>query len=154
MKVRIIKKPTFEIVGIKRSCAKKGDCSKLWKEINSKLKENKIKHGRGYGISYNVKSKKEFSYLAGYKIKDTNIIRDLDLSTIEIMSQEYAIAFLKGRPSNSLIDEAWSYVKESYLGLKGYKIVNSPSLEVFPEGNKSSSDYEMELWIPVEPVDN
>ncbi len=153
MKVRIMKKPTFKIVGIKQHEIKRVDTLNLWKEINQRLKEHEIKKGRAYGIVFNYKSKKSFSYFAGYKISDIDIIRELDLSAIGILSQEYAIAYVKGRPSNSLIEKSLDYIKEDYLIRKGYKVSSDQIIEVYPEGNKSSNEYEMELWLPVEPID-
>lgn len=148
MKVRVMKKATLEIAGVKVMNTKKPGSVRLWKEVTTKVKEANLNVETGFGVSYGFNDKGAFNYMAGYRIKDVDAIRDLEFSTIDVMAKEYAVVFLKGKSSNT-IKAGWKYLKEEYIPRKNYEITKAPVVEVYYNGNRNSDDYEMELWVPI-----
>ena len=73
---------------------------------------------------------------------------ELGLSIKEIAEAEYAIVPVKG-PIPESIHHAWKYVLEIFFPETGYRHSGAPDFEVYSEGDMSSPDYQMELWIPV-----
>ena len=59
-----------------------------------------------------------------------------------------AIVPVKGAIPAS-IHHAWKYVLEVFFPETGYRHSGAPDFEVYTEGDMSSPDYQMELWIPV-----
>lgn len=66
----------------------------------------------------------------------------MNQETIALGPSTYAVFSLKG-PATAAIWEAWRYAKEHY------DLLEQPSVEVYPAGNRQSKDYEMEVWIPI-----
>ena len=87
-----------------------------------------------YGIRINDGSRKTYvTALAG---------EDNSLEMIALAPATYAIFKLKG-PATAAIWESFRYAK------KHFEMIDQPSVEVYPPGNRQADDYEMEVWIPI-----
>ena len=86
--------------------------------------------------------------LAGDYHADKVKAEELGLSIKDIPVAEYAIVPVKGAIPAS-IHHAWKYVLEVFFPETGYRHSGAPDFEVYSEGDMSSPDYQMELWIPV-----
>ena len=86
--------------------------------------------------------------MAAYDVADKAKADELGLFIKEIAEAEYAIVPVKGTIPAS-IHHAWKYVLEVFFPETGYRHSGAPDFEVYTEGDMSSPDYQMELWIPV-----
>ena len=87
-----------------------------------------------YGIRINDVSRMTYvTALAG---------EDNSLEMIALAPATYAIFKLKG-PATAAVWESFHYAK------KHFEMIDQPSVEVYPPGNRQADDYEMEVWIPI-----
>lgn len=86
--------------------------------------------------------------MVAYNVMDKAKAEELDLSIKDIPAAEYAIVPVKDSVPAS-IHNAWKYVLEVFFPETGYRHSGTPDFEVYSEGDMSSPDYQMELWIPV-----
>ncbi len=153
MDIKIVKKEAFEIAGMMRVEAKSTmDFGQLWQElIDSKGIEllTRIGSGQDYGACFNMKSESEFSYMAGFDVKDKALAVSEGLQILTIPAGNYAIIPIKGKVPDCIKD-GWQYVVSTFLPENGLKHAGTPDLEVYGEGDINSDDYEMQLWVPVE----
>lgn len=145
MEIKIEKKRAFKVAGIKAEGNGEDFFQKAWIKLFEKVAHHipeKLGDRQSYGACYG------FEYMAEYDVKDTEKAAGLGLETIEVPEAEYVVVKLRG-PMPGGIHEGWKYITEVFFPEQGYKHAGTPDFEVYSEGNMESSDYEMELWVPV-----
>ena len=151
MEVKIEKKQSFKIAGLKRKISDNRECPKLWVELFEKVSPEfleSIGTGECYGCCYNAKTQKDFIYMAAYDVKEEEKALKVGLEIVEISEAEYAVVKIKGAIPES-IHNGWKYIVGTFFPENGYEHSGSPDFEYYYEGDMESNDYEMELWVPI-----
>lgn len=151
MDIKIQKVPAFTVAGVKKKAIDSSMCPKVWDELFEKCSfENldKMGSGQSYGVCYDMEDAKVVNYMATYDVRDKVMARKLKLEVMEIPENEYAVVKLKGSITGC-IHEGWKYIMEVFFPEHGYMHSGDPDFEVYSEGDMSSPDYEMELWVPI-----
>ena len=151
MDIKIQKKPAFIVAGVLLEAIDNSKCPSAWEQLYAHHSiENLESLGRGqsYGVCSDVKEGEIINYMAAYDVTDKTKAEELGLSIKDIPAAEYAIVPVKG-PIPASIHNAWKYVLEVFFPETGYRHSGAPDFEVYTEGDMSSPEYQMELWIPV-----
>lgn len=156
MNVKIEKKQAFLIAGLSVKMNMKAKHSNilttLWKDLMEKEPFEfylSIGDGQSYGACYDLKAEDNFSYMAGFDVKNKELAKSNGLEILEIPEADYAIIELNGKVPDC-IHKGWEYVVGTFLPENGLKHAGTPDLEVYTEGDMDSNDYKMQLWVPVE----
>lgn len=155
MDIKIEKKETFKVAGVKAKGIEKSKCPEIWDSLFQKASFDdlqKLGNGKSFGVCYEINDVNVLNYMASFDMKDEQKAKELGLEILEIPKAEYAIVKLKGAIPNS-IHEGWKYVFEIFFPEQGYKHAGTPDFEAYSEGDMYKSDYEMELWVPIVKVD-
>lgn len=126
-------------------------CSQVWERLFARYKMEdflSIGEGQAVGVCHNVESPNRLDYMAGYIIEDIQKAKDLGMDILAVEEADYAVVQLKGKIPDC-IHEGWKYVMEVYFPEQGYVHSGKPDFEYYLKGEMNSSEYEMELWIPV-----
>lgn len=151
MDIKIQKKPTFTVAGVLLEAIDNSKCPSAWEYLyahHSLESLESLGSGQSFGVCSDVKEGEIINYIAAYDVTDKAKAEELGLSIKEIAEAEYAIVPVKG-PIPESIHHAWKYVLEIFFPETGYRHSGAPDFEVYTEGDMSSLDYQMELWIPV-----
>lgn len=151
MDIKIQKKPAFTVAGVLLEAIDNSKCPSAWENLynNHSLESlESLGSGQSFGICSDVKEGEIINYMAAYDVTDKAKAEELGLSIKDISEAEYAIVPVKGAIPAS-IHNAWKYVLEVFFPETGYRHSGAPDFEVYTEGDMSSPDYQMELWIPV-----
>ena len=65
---------------------------------------------------------------------------DDSMEMIALAPATYAVFKLRG-PATAAVWESFHYAK------KHFEMIDQPTVEVYPPGNRQAEDYEMEVWI-------
>ena len=151
MDIKIQKKPTFTVAGVLLEAMDNSQCPSAWEQLYANHSFESLEslgRGQSFGVCSDVKESEIINYMAAYDATDKAKAEALGLSIKEIPAAEYAIVPVKGAIPTS-IHLAWKYVLEVFFPETGYRHSGAPDFEVYAEGDMSSPDYQMELWIPV-----
>ena len=151
MDIKIQKKPAFTVAGVLLEAIDNSQCPSAWDQLYANHSFESLESmgsGQSFGLCSDVKEGEIINYMAAYDVTDKAKAEALGLSIKEIPAAEYAIVPVKGAVPTS-IHHAWKYVLEVFFPETGYRHSGSPDFEVYTEGDMSSPDYQMELWIPV-----
>lgn len=151
MDIKIQKKAAFTVAGVLLEAIDNSQCPSAWEQLyaNHSLESlESLGSGQSFGVCSDVKEGEIINYIAAYGVTDKAKAEELGLSIKEIAEAEYAIVPVKG-PIPESIHHAWKYVLEIFFPETGYRHSGAPDFEVYFEGDMSSPDYQMELWIPV-----
>ena len=151
MDIKIQKKPAFTVAGVLLEAIDNSQCPSAWEQLyanHSFESMESLGNGQSFGVCSDVKEGEIINYMAAYDVTDKAKAEELGLSIKEIAEAEYAIVPVKGTIPTS-IHHAWKYVLEVFFPETGYRHSGAPDFEVYTEGDMSSPDYQMELWIPV-----
>lgn len=151
MDIKIQKKPAFIVAGVLLEAIDNSKCPSAWEQLYAHHSFEMLEglgSGQSFGVCSDVKEGEIINYMAAYDVTDKAKAEELDLSIKEIPEAEYAIVPVKG-PIPASIHNAWKYVLEVFFPETGYRHSGAPDFEVYTEGDMSSPDYQMELWIPV-----
>ncbi|MCW6653247.1 AraC family transcriptional regulator [Aerococcaceae bacterium NML191292] len=151
MDVKIQTKSRFVVAGIKLENIETSSCPVAWERLFAQFSHDtlaRLGNGQSYGVCYDIENVKNLNYAACYDVTDVSKAKEMGLDIFEIDEAEYAILSLKG-PVPECIHEGWKYAMEVFLPENNYRHSGAPDFEVYREGDMSSSDYEMELWIPI-----
>ena len=151
MDIKIQKKSAFTVAGVLLEAIDNSQCPSAWDQLYSthgfEILES-LGSGQSFGVCSDVKEGEIINYMAAYDVTDKARAEELGLSIKDIPAAEYAIVPVKGIIPAS-IHHAWKYVLEVFFLETGYRHSGAPDFEVYSEGDMSSPDYQMELWIPV-----
>lgn len=155
MDYRIEEKEAFRIVGIKRHYYGPDDdesvVSKFWDELygNGILNEiSNLSTGTPQGVHgfIQVLSDRKVDYMIA-SISDKE--PPVGMSSQVIPKSSWAIFELTG-PVNKAIEDAWKRIFTEWLPTSNYKYAETIDIECFPyAGNKGTSDFKFEIWLPV-----
>ena len=151
MDIKIQKKPAFTVAGVLLEAIDNSKCPSAWEYLyahHSFESLESLGSGQSFGVCSDVKEGEIINYMASYDVTDKAKAEELGLSIKEIAEAEYAIVPVNGAIPTS-IQHAWKYVLEIFFPETGYRHSGAPDFEVYTEGDMSSPDYQMELWIPV-----
>ena len=151
MDIKIQKKPAFIVAGVLLEAIDNSKCPSAWEQLYANHSFESLEslgNGQSFGVCSDVKEGEIINYMAGYNVTDKVKTEELGLSIKDISEAEYAIVPVKGTIPAS-IHHAWKYVLEVFFSETGYRHSGAPDFEVYSEGDMSSPDYQMELWIPV-----
>jgi len=151
MDIKIQKKPSFTVAGVLLEAIDNSQCPSAWEQLyaNHSLESlESLGSGQSFGVCSDVKEGEIINYMAAYDVTDKAKAEELGLSIKDISEAEYAIVPVNGAIPTS-IQHAWKYVLEIFFPETGYRHSGAPDFEVYTEGDMSSPDYQMELWIPV-----
>ncbi|WP_373778308.1 GyrI-like domain-containing protein [Glaesserella sp.] len=151
MNIRIETKPAFKVAGLMVQATPQTDFFKLWQqlyEMGSHETFAEMGSGQSFGACYEMSSHGSFKYLAGYDICDENKARSFGLEILSVPESEYVVVELIGAAPQS-IQAGWKYILEKFFPEHGYKHAGTPDFEAYFEGDVCSSDYKMELWVPI-----
>ena len=155
MDIKIERKEGFKIAGIKAEGIENSKCPETWDTLFQRASLDdleKLGNCQSFGVCYEINNMDVINYMAAYDVKDEVKAKELGLDILEVPEAEYAIVKLKGAIPNC-IHEGWKYVMEVFFPEQGYKHAGTPDLEAYSEGDMYSSDYEMELWVPIAKAD-
>ena len=151
MDIKIQKKSAFTVAGVLLEAIDNSQCPSAWEQLYANHSFESLESmgsGQSFGLCSDVKEGEIINYMAAYDVTDIAKAEALGLSIKEIPAAEYAIVPVKGAIPAS-IHNAWKYVLEVFFPETGYRHSGAPDFEVYTEGDMSSPDYQMELWIPV-----
>lgn len=151
MDIKIQKKPAFIVAGVLLEAIDNSKCPSAWDQLYAHHSFEMLEglgSGQSFGVCSDVKEGEIINYMAAYNVTDKAKAEALGLSIKEIPAAEYAIVPVKGAVPTS-IHHAWKYVLEVFFPETGYRHSGAPDFEVYFEGDMSSPNYQMELWIPV-----
>lgn len=151
MDIKIQKKAAFTVAGVLLEAIDNSKCPSAWEYLyahHSLESLESLGSGQFFGVCSDVKEGEIINYIAAYDVTDKAKAEEMGLSIKEIAEAEYAIVPVKG-PIPESIHHAWKYVLEIFFPETGYRHSGAPDFEVYSEGDMSSPDYQMELWIPV-----
>ena len=151
MDIKIQKKPSFTVAGVLLEAIDNSQCPSAWEQLYATHSFESLEglgSGQSFGVCSDVKEGEIIDYMAAYDVTDKVRAEELGLSIKDISEAEYAIVPVNGAIPTS-IQHAWKYVLEIFFPETGYRHSGAPDFEVYFEGDMSSPDYQMELWIPV-----
>lgn len=151
MNITIQIKKAFTVAGIDEKNINSSVCPKVWHELYSKHSQDKLAElgcGERIGVCHDVKTPDTINYMAGYIITDTEKAKKMGLHILEVEEAEYAVVELKGRIPEC-IHNGWKYLMEMFFPSHGYVHSGAPDFEYYYEGDMTSPDYKMELWVPI-----
>ena len=151
MDIKTQEKPAFIVAGVLLVAIANSKCPSAWEQLYAHHSFEMLEglgSGQSFGVCSDVKEGEIIDYMAAYDVTDKTKAEELGLSIKDIPAAEYAIVPVKG-PIPASIHNAWKYVLEVFFPETGYRHSGAPDFEVYTEGDMSSPDYQMELWIPV-----
>ena len=151
MDIKIQKKPSFTVAGVLLEAIDNSRCPSAWEQLYATHSFESLESfgsGQSFGVCSDVKEGEIIDYMAAYDVTDKVKAEELGLSIKDISEAEYAIVPVNGAIPTS-IQHAWKYVLEIFFPETGYRHSGAPDFEVYSEGDMSSPNYQMELWIPV-----
>ena len=95
-----------------------------------------------------MESPDRINYMAGYITTDVEKAKSMGLKVLEVDEAEYAVVELTGKVPEC-IHVGWKYLMEVFFPEHGYIHSGKPDFEYYFEGDMYSTDYKMELWVPV-----
>lgn len=126
-------------------------CSSVWDELYDICPHEELtalENGMSVGVSHDSKNPSEINYLAGYIIEDVERAKGKGLDILNIPEAEYAVVEIEGIVPDC-IHKGWEYALEVFLPEHGYIHSGASDFEYYYEADMMSSDYKMELWIPI-----
>lgn len=154
MDITIQKKEAFKVGGIDRKGISYTLCPVVWDDLYNKFTHEELAtlgKGQSVGVCHDSQVGEKLNYMAGYIIEDIEQTKTLGLDILEIEEAEYAVVELKG-PVPECIHDGWKYVYEKFFPENNFKHSGQADFEYYFEGDMTSSDYQMELWVPIEKV--
>ena len=151
MEVRIEKKTSFTVAGLLRTAISNEVCPQVWEDLfkNHTYEElAALGSGQSFGVCTLAQADETINYMAAYDVTDREKATKLGLELLDVHEADYAIFTLTG-PVPQSIHAGWRYALETFFPEHGYRHSGTPDFEYYFEGDMSSPDYQMELWIPI-----
>ena len=151
MDIKIEKKQAFKVAGYNEQNINSSLCPGVWDKLYGKYSHEElagIGTGESVGICHDVESPDRINYMAGYITTDVEKAKAMGLEVLEVDEAEYAVVKLTGKVPEC-IHSGWKYLMEVFFPEHGYIHSGKPDFEYYFKGDMHSSDYKMELWVPV-----
>lgn len=152
MNVHFETKKAFSIAGLTAPNSQSGDFSGLWNKLFAQVPHEiltSLGSGESFGTCYNYHTiPNNFNYMAGYSALLPEKAREMGLEVLDIPEAEYAIIKLTG-PIPASIHRGWEFVFDEFFPSHGLRHAGTPDHEYYLPGDMQSSDYKMELWVPI-----
>ncbi|MCL2753159.1 MAG: AraC family transcriptional regulator [Defluviitaleaceae bacterium] len=162
MNFRIEKKDSFQIMGL--AGTDNLDCNTwgndtlppLWRKFMDEY-HPRLQNAGGKSF-YSMPFEQVAAYDFGNDQNSTNIIigaqyhgtKPDGMTTKTIPAATWAVFTITSPTGAPYVPEAWTRVITEWFPASGYlRDEEVPSMEVFPDGNASSKDYQWEIWMPV-----
>jgi len=157
MNFRIEEKESFQIMGLSGVEAidqkPEGDDTlpPLWREFMDSYNMRLWNNGDSHYLA-------PLWQVAAYDFDEANTIigaeykgRKLEgMSLKAVPAATWAVFMITSPAGKPYVPEAWTLIITEWFPTSGYKRDESvPSMEVFPDGDASSKDYQWEIWMPV-----
>jgi AraC family transcriptional regulator len=155
MKYKMIKKPTFTVVGVSIQTThdenmKNHSIPNFWTAFNAGKTGEKLcilaPDKPFLGVCYGEKPDGTFRYMIGVESLKT----DKDLESLTIPAANWAV-FESIGPMPEAIMKVWGEIFQDFLPSGNYDHADMPDFESYPEANPDSDHYRCEVWIPVVP---
>ncbi len=154
MKAKIVHKEAFDVAGLSIvAFAADPKIPELWDKLfTSGLFDKLVKAGKGQslGVCYAKSKEPRFRYMAGVTVDTIAPALEAGAQVLHVSEADYLVVPCKG-PVPQCIHEGYKQA-EKLIADAGVRMSLSPDFEHYFEGDLSSADYEMELWLPVEKV--
>lgn len=154
MDYQIIKKESFELVGLSRRFTTMNQenykqIPMFWKELCDNGISAKM-HNQAdivYGVCYDARMEEsEFSYLIGIR---GNAIEGVDsVDVITVPATTWAV-FESVGPMPHAIQNVWKQIYSEWFPATKYEHAGTAELEVYLPGNPDTEDYRCQVWIPI-----
>ena len=105
---------------------------------------------RSLGVCYDMQPNDTFTYMAGVEVVNVETAKQYGATVLHVPAADYYIHPCIG-PMPQCIFEGWDRAHQ-LLAEAGLRHSGSPDFEHYFEGDFSSPDYRMELWLPVEKI--
>ena len=151
MDIKIEKKQAFKVAGYNEQDINSSLCPNVWDKLYGKYSHEELAglgKGESVGVCHDVESPDRINYMAGYITTDIEKAKDMGLEILEVDEAEYAVVNLTGKVPEC-IHAGWKYLMEVFFPEHGYIHSGKPDVEYYFKGDMHSSDYKMELWVPV-----
>ena len=151
MDIKIEKKQAFKVAGYNEQDINSSLCPGVWDKLYGKYSHEELAglgKGESVGVCHDVESPDRINYMAGYITTDIEKAKDMGLEVLEVDEAEYAVVNLTGKVPEC-IHAGWKYLMEVFFPEHGYIHSGKPDVEYYFKGDMHSSDYKMELWVPV-----
>ena len=151
MDIKIEKKQAFKVAGYNEQDINSSLCPGVWDKLYGKYSHEELAGlgtGESVGICHDVESPDRINYMAGYITTDIEKAKDMGLEVLEVDEAEYAVVELTGKVPEC-IHAGWKYLMEVFFPEHGYIHSGKPDFEYYFKGDMHSSDYKMELWVPL-----
>ena len=151
MDIKIEKKQAFKIAGYNEQDINSSLCPNVWDKLYEKYSHEELAglgKGESVGVCHDIESPDRINYMAGYITTDIEKAKDMGLEVLEVDEAEYAVVNLTGKVPEC-IHAGWKYLMEVFFPEHGYIHSGKPDVEYYFKGDMHSSDYKMELWVPV-----
>jgi len=107
------------------------------------------------GICYGNLAKKDsdtFNYSVAAKCKkDTPVPEGFRKSTIP--ARTWAVFECRG-PIPDAMQDMWRMIISEFFPSSEYRPTYEMDIEIYPEGDRKSTDYRSEIWVPIEKISN
>ena len=151
MDINIEKKQAFKVAGYIEQNINSSLCPNVWDKLYEKYSHEELAglgKGESVGVCHDVESPDRINYMAGYITTDIEKAKDMGLEILEVDEAEYAVVKLTGKVPEC-IHAGWKYLMEVFFPEHGYIHSGKPDVEYYFKGDMHSSDYKMELWVPL-----
>ena len=151
MDIKIEKKQAFKVAGYNEQDINSSLCPNVWDKLYGKYSHEELAglgKGESVGVCHDVGSPDRINYMAGYITTDIEKAKDMGLEVLEVDEAEYAVVNLTGKVPEC-IHAGWKYLMEVFFPEHGYIHSGKPDFEYYFKGDMHSSDYKMELWVPL-----
>ncbi|MCH4888420.1 AraC family transcriptional regulator [Acidaminobacter sp. JC074] len=153
MNYRIETKPSMRLQGLSRRISTDSDCIQIprfWDDFTKMHASKSITDHIGplglIGVRYNnCKVGLQFDYMIGVEANEA--IEGID--SLEIPECTWAVFEVVGKLPES-IQSVWQDILDDFFVRTLYVHKELPELEIYPDGDTSSSLYACEIWIPIE----
>ncbi|MEN1968404.1 AraC family transcriptional regulator [Lentibacillus sp. N15] len=155
MKVKMVEREGFQIVGMKRefSLVKEDNLvgiPKMWDKLNADGTDERLFQLNNGSVEGVVgvcvgKDSQSIDYWIGTAHEGS---APDGLSTLGIPASKWAVFEVHG-PMPDAMQKVWKQIVSEWFPSSGYKHAGTPELEVYSDENPSRPDLYSEIWIPV-----
>ncbi|OEH94238.1 AraC family transcriptional regulator [Bacillus solimangrovi] len=158
MQYKIVEKDSFQVTGRKESFSVENDenyigIPKMWDRMNTdgtveklvNINTGQLKGLLGVCVDSSNEQSKQIDYWIA--VAHSGDKHD-DFDILNVPASKWAVFEAHG-PMPHAIQDVWKKIMSEWFPSSGYEHAGTPELEVYPEGDITSSDYYSEVWIPI-----